>query len=218
MQFKAEKQTDFERKLLPEGTHVGRLYSLIEIGTRDTKWGPKHFIRVGFEFGNELAKFDDSDEQKPFVLSKEITSAFYAPKDASKKSNLVKLVEALTSKKVEDGDVLDPKDLLDGFCLIKVIHNQAANGNTYANIDDFAPLVKGMDKPKSFNENVFLTYVNWDSEKFNELPDFIKKRMQESQEFEKTETPKNYLASDKEQPIEYPTATQEGIKPEDIPF
>ena len=58
------------------------------------------------------------------------------------KSTLGKMLNAL---KIKSGEDFDMDDLIGLKCQIVVIHNEADNGNTYANISSFIPVKRAVE-------------------------------------------------------------------------
>jgi hypothetical protein len=67
--------------------------------------------------------------------------------------------------------------------MLSIIHKQAKNGNTYAEISSVSSVPKGMNVPEQFNESKELNYDKFDWELFETLPDFIKDKMKQTDEF-----------------------------------
>lgn len=167
---------------VPEGNHIARIYSIIHIGTteKETQWGLKqqNKIRITWELLNEMRDF--KGEMKPLVISQEYTISF------SEKANLRKMIDGLLGKEalnyIED-ETFDIESLLGRYCMVNIKH-ETKGEKTYANVLGVAPVPKGMALPDKFNEDFILNYSDkWDVTKFEKLPDFIKDKMKESDEY-----------------------------------
>lgn len=184
---------------VPEGNHIARIYSIIHIGTteRETQWGLKqqNKIRITWELLNEMRDFNG--EMKPLVISQEYTISF------GEKANLRKMIDGLLGKDAQkfiEDDTFDIESLLGRYCMVNVQHTSKGD-KTYANVVSVAPVPKGIELPDKFNEDFILNYSDkWSDEKFSKLPDFIKDKMKETDEYKAL----NF------EPKE--------IDPEDIPF
>lgn len=197
--------------LVPEGNHVARIYSIIHIGhiLQDTQWGPRNNnkIRITWELPHELKEFKEGDGEKPLSVSAEYNISY------NEKSAFRKMLDGLLGKEApKEGDVFEIESLNGKVCMVNVQH-KASGDRTYANVVAVTPLPKGMAEPEPFNETFILNYNdNWSEEAYAKLPDFIKDKMKESDEFKKmrweqtggTET----IAKDE----------NEELNPDDIPF
>jgi hypothetical protein len=63
------------------------------------------------------------------------------------------------------------------------VHNQAQNGNTYANVMALSPLPKGTQCPPQINQTFMLSFENFDEGKFGLLPDYLKERIRKTPEY-----------------------------------
>ena len=177
----APRQT---RLIVSEGTHLARCFSFVHIGTvQDTYMGePREIdkIRLGFEFPEEKAVFRESDDAKPFVHSQEYTLAMGG------KANLRKLVEGMNGKKLSEDDAYnyDLESLVDKCCLLNIVHKTAKqSGNIRAEIVSASSLMKGQKCPELFNQELVLSYDNWNQEKFEKLPEFLREKIKTSFEY-----------------------------------
>jgi hypothetical protein len=82
----------------------------------------------------------------------------------------------------KEADNFDFEDLLGRECLLNVVHEEK-NGNVYANIAGAAVLPKGMEAPALFNEKKMIDVNTAPFEEIEALPDFIREKMQSSDEF-----------------------------------
>jgi hypothetical protein len=172
------KKTQFE--LVPNGTHIARLYEIILIGTIPTNWqGQEKMttkIRLTFELCNERKEFKPGEGEKPFSISREFTYSYGA------KGNLRPFVEGMTGSKVLDDESPDLEALLGEACLLNVVHT-AKDGVTYANIQGATPLVKGMEAPELFNKPRAIDINSIPFGELDTLPEFIQKKMKSSEEY-----------------------------------
>lgn len=168
-----------ERPILPEGNHLARLYSVVEIGTVPVAYReePARQIRLTWELPEETAEFDGV--QKPLVIGNKYTASMY------KESKLRKIVEGMTGKLDDkEADDFDLQTLLGKACMLNVVHTVGKNGKTYANVASAAPLPKAIKEvPEQFNPSVWLDYQDgWSEEVYGKLPAWVQREMQESQE------------------------------------
>lgn len=187
----ATSSGSFVKDQLQPDNYVARCYQMIEIGTVTEEYmgEPKTSkkVRIGWEFPTETRVFKEENGEQPYVLSKEFTLSMH------EKSNLRKVLGSWRGKPFTDQEAhsYDITQLLGKTCMIQVVHKTAKNGETYANIDTISTVPKGMTVPKAFNPIFVLSYDDFSIEKFNSLPDFIKNKMKESEEYKALTEPKN---------------------------
>lgn len=174
------KSTNKPREVVPEGTHIARLYSLVDLGTQETEWQGVtkwiHKVRFTFELPLETREFDGV--QKPLVISNEYSLSF------GDKANLTKIVEGmlgrkLTEKETQEG--IDLKTLVGKSCMVNVIHKETSKG-VYANIASVVPVPKGMVSPEQFNKTVIFEIDSFDVELFDKFPQFLKDKINSAKE------------------------------------
>jgi hypothetical protein len=118
----------------PTGVHTGVCVDVIDLGMKDTQWGPKHKIRLVWQI-EELM-----ENGKPFLVSKQYTASL------NEKANLRKDLESwrgrpFTQKECEGFDV---ETIVGVNCLLNV-QQEVKGENTWANIKGVMPLKKGID-------------------------------------------------------------------------
>lgn len=199
------------KQLPPAGTHVARCFSVIDLGTQMLNYmGDEkllHKIRVTWELPDELTVFKEENGEQPFVVSKDYTLSLF------KKANLRQDLEswrgkAFTAEELKGFDIFT---LLGAPCLLSVIHKTTENGKTFANVTTVSKPPKGTTVPKQINESVQFSIDDGRNEVFTNLPEWLKKKIEESQEWTKTD-PTDPFASD---PTEDHSVT-EGNEP--LPF
>jgi hypothetical protein len=169
---------------VPSGNHVARAIQMIELGTISYEWqGEKkslHKVRITWELPLETKVFHEEKGEQPFVISKEYTLSMH------EKSNLRKDLESwrgqpFTEKEAESFDITK---LLEKPCMINIVHTHK-DGNTYANVVGITPLPKGMVCPPQVNPTFVLSYDEFDFNKFDGLPQFMKDKMMATPEFQR---------------------------------
>jgi hypothetical protein len=167
--------TKFE--IVPKGTHAARLYSWIELGIQESEYKGEllsnYKIYLTFEIPNEMRDFEGT--QKPMVIGSEYTFSM------GSKANLRPVVEALIGTTLTDAEGanfdFDENALVGRPCMISVIHKVSSKGNTYAKIESVVPMVKGMECPKQFNEDVVYKIEDGDNDVFQNLPKFLREKI-----------------------------------------
>ena len=169
---------------IPAGSYPARCYSMIEMGTnQETYQGVDKMVnkvRITWELPTEMQVFKEERGPEPRVISKEFSLSMH------EKANLRGFLESWRGKSFNDNEAtaFDVTNLLGVPCLLSITHKMAQNGNTYANISSVSLLPKGMECPEMINKRQELSFDNFKEELFESLPDFIKEKIQTSQEYQ----------------------------------
>lgn len=173
----------------PEGTQLARCYQIIQIGTLQEEYMGKpkmmNKIRLSFELPLKTKIWKEGEPAKPTTVHKEYTFSM------AEKANLRKLVEGMIGTTLVDTEAyaFDIESLVGMECLLNLKHKTSVSGNVRAEIASASPLMEGQTCPPQFNPSNILMYSAWDQTKFEALPDFLKEKMMESEEFKnKTST------------------------------
>lgn len=165
------------------GTYAARCYQMIHIGTAEEnilgQVKKLNKVRITWELPTETKVFKEENGEHPHVISKEFTLSM------NEKATLRKFLEGWRGKSFteKEAESFDITVLLGKPCMLSIIHKQAKNGNTYAEISSVSSVPKGMNVPDQFNESKELNYDKFDWELFETLPDFIKDKMKQTDEF-----------------------------------
>lgn len=215
--FKPEQKEFKEREIIKEGTYIARLYSFVDIGSRDKEVTndsgnketvSKHQVRLTFELPKNTRVFDGVE--KPLVIGKDYTFSMH------EKASLRSVVHALLGVTLTDPEAYNfdfeesKGDILGKSCMISVAHFVTPDGKRVAYIKNVIPLMEGVECPPQFNESVFYMLSMGGNEVFEALPEFVKKKIGES--IESTVGPSVKVARDAH------NRKIEDINPEDIPF
>ena len=171
-------------EIIPAGSYPARCYSMIEMGTnQETYQGVDKMVnkvRITWELPTETMVFKEERGPEPRVISKEFSLSMH------EKANLRGFLESWRGRSFTDNEAkaFDVTNLLGVPCLLSITHKTANNGNTYANISSVSLLPKGMECPEMINERQELSFDNFKEELFESLPDFIKEKIQTSQEYQ----------------------------------
>lgn len=182
MATKAPTSTKTQRELVPEGTHVARIYEYIHLGTQKGEWEGKELIqyklRFGFEFPTEKRVFDEKKGEQPMVMSMDFTLSL------NEKANLRKLAEACYGKMEEAQAIdFDVDSLVGKACLVSVAHKPPKDGIVYSYITGFMPLMKGLTVDAQINPSKVLTFEHWNEELYLSLPKFVQDKITTSPEY-----------------------------------
>jgi hypothetical protein len=136
-------------------------------------------VRITWELPTETKVFKEENGEQPHVISKEFTLSM------NEKATLRKFLEGWRGKSFteKEAESFDITVLLGKPCMLSIIHKQAKNGNTYAEISSVSSVPKGMNVPDQINPSKELNYDKFDWELFETLPDFIKDKMKQTDEF-----------------------------------
>ena len=112
----------------------------------------------------------------------------------------------------------DITKLIGAACMLNVIHKASKKDATtiYANIGSISPVPKGLTVPAQINPTFVLDYDNFNGDLFNQLPDFIKTKMQTSLEFAAMQQP-HLAETHSELSFDEINSMQEAID-DDLPF
>jgi hypothetical protein len=185
MAITAKKSETFERELIEAGNYVARCYRMVEIGTVDEEFlGVKkqmHKVRIGWELPTELKTFNPEKGEQPCVIDKEYTLSL------ADKANLRKDLQSWRGKAFSDdeAEAFDITKLLGVPCMLNIIHVQGKKDptKTYQAIGSVSPMPKGLVCPPQVNDTFVFDYENFDDEKFNSLPDFLKEQIVKTPEY-----------------------------------
>lgn len=176
----------FENTPIEAGSYAARIYSIVDLGTHDSTYqgkptDPKRSIRITWELPTELKDFEKDGEKKslPQVIGKEYTLSM------GEKANLRKAVECIIGTSIDDEEasVFDVFSLVGMESLLSIVHETSkTTGNKYAAIQSIAKLPKGMTCPAPVNPPVSFNVNEWNQEIYESLPEFIRKKIDESHE------------------------------------
>lgn len=173
------------KELIPSGNYIARCWQMIEIGTVEEEiMGDKKTlkkVRIGWELPTELKVFREENGEQPLVISKEYTLSLH------EKSSLRKDLKSWRGKDFTEDEAksFDITKLLGVPCMLNIIHKPSKRDASrfYEEISGITSLPKGMKAPEQINKTLCISYDNFDEGAFSKLPEFIKTKMQSSQEY-----------------------------------
>ncbi len=178
-------------KRVPSGVHIGRCYSLIDLGTQlsSGQYGEKlqHKIRVAWElFGeDEEGKpltVDFDGKEMPMTISKSYTLSL------SEKASLRKDLQSWRGREFTDEEAkgFDISKLIGAYCMVNVTTSET-NGKTYSNVANLTPLPTALkaSKPAPVHDTVMFDLDNPDWAVFDTFHDKLKDAIKRSPEFAK---------------------------------
>lgn len=180
-----EVKGDFTKDLAPAGNHVARCISVIHIGTteEESMFGLKkrNKISITWELPNETKVWKEGEPEKPYVVSEEYALSM------DSKSNLRKTANSWRGKELTDEEarVFDISKFAGAACMLNVVHNPSKKdpSKVYANVASISPMPKGLVCPPAINEVKVLDYDNFDWDYFNSLSDYMKGKIQRTDEY-----------------------------------
>ena len=185
-----ETKNESTFKLPPAGSHLGRLYRILDLGTQKVEWQGAIKMQRKLMFSFELHG-EDNDGQpltttdgKPLMISKRYTMSL------GEQSTLRKDLESWRGKKFtpEELQGFDLNVLLGKFAMCNVTHNDR-EGKTYANLSGLSQVpaaLKKLPEPAGVNELFILSLDEFDQAKFDSLSDGLKEVIKKSAEWRGT--------------------------------
>jgi hypothetical protein len=196
-----------EFKIAPAGSHMARLYSVIDLGHQATEWAGETKIMHKVVLTWELHGNDEQDQPlktddgKPLIVSKRYTVSL------GDQARLRQDLEAWSNKKMtaEDRKKFDLRNLLDKFCMVNITHSEDGK---YANISGISPVPSALRnaQPEGINPTLHFWLAEFDQAKYDALPKYYKEKITESSEW------RGQKAKDASEP------KAEDINLDDIPF
>ena len=189
MGFIASDNGGGDFKKVPQGLHMARCYSLIDLGTQlvRSQHGDKelHKIRIAWELfgedeeGNPLIVERDG-KTMPMTISKSYTLSL------NEKANLRKDLESWRGRQFTDEEAkgFDISKLLNAYCMINVTHSET-NGKTYANVASITPIPPALKnaKPAPIHDLVTFDLDNPDWGVFNTFHEKLQDAIKSSPEY-----------------------------------
>jgi len=175
-----------EFKNAPAGSHLGRLYKIVDLGTQQGEWEGKATFARKMIFYFELHGEDDkgmplvNDDGKPLIVTK------YYNASLGEKATLRKHLQTwlnLDFSKMPEGFKVE--NILGKFAMINVTTYQK-DGKTRASVEGLSAVPAIVVKhglPEGFNDISMFDLNKFDSAKFDSLSDSIKKMIMSSPEY-----------------------------------
>ena len=172
-------------EVLEAGSYPARCYSMVHIGTveENIMGALKRLnkVRVTWELPTELVVFNEEKGEQPRVISKEFTLSLH------EKATLRAFLKNWRGKDFteEEAKEFDVTKLISAPCMLNITHKKSKDRKkTYLEIGSVSRLPKGMECPTQISESFIFDYdENFDLQKLEGLPDFIKDKVKKSDEF-----------------------------------
>lgn len=177
-------------KPIEAGSYPARCYSMVHIGTVEevimgaTKKLNK--VRITWELPTELKVFKEENGEQPQIISKEFTLSLH---EKSTLRAFLKNWRGLDFTE-EEAKAFDVTKLIGAPCMLNITHKNKKDGSgVYAEIGSVSKLPKGFACPDAINEPFVFTYEDYSLEKFNALPEFLRNKMINSDEYKALSNP-----------------------------
>lgn len=169
---------------IPSGSYPARCYSMVHLGTIEENIlgvvKKLNKVRITWELPTELKVFKEENGEQPHVISKEFTLSLH------EKATLRNFLKNWRGKDFteDEAKAFDIEKLVGAPCMLNITHKKSKDGTkTYAEIGSVSTLPKGLLCPPQINESFIWTYENFDVSKFGQLPDYLKNKMINSDEY-----------------------------------
>ena len=186
-------KTDFGP--VPQGQHVGRVVRMVGLGLQDVsnKFNPDAepatVFQVTIELPNERITVEDKDgnktERPRWIWSNDIPIKFFKDFDsgvtrAHEKSKLNKFMSAVFGSRDWTPEAVAEflPQVVGKEISVFVAHSQSKKtGKVYDKIQQFLPVMKGMEVPELENDTLLYNPYDHDQEAFDKLPPHMKERI-----------------------------------------
>jgi hypothetical protein len=165
--------------LVPEDQHVARCVRIIDIGTQDGTYGPKHQCIIAWELPECQQVFDADRGPEPSLMS-----SFYTL-SLNEKSNLRRVLEQWRAKAFTDQELegFDVSSVISVPCLIQVLHKLNAAKEPRAIINSINRLPRGMTCPPQILDSLVFTLEDGTWEQFELIPEWQRELIKKCPEY-----------------------------------
>jgi len=187
MTFYVESTQERTFKNVPAGSHLGRCYRIIDLGSQKSEYMGEIKVQRKIMLGWELFGEDDegkplqTDDGKPMAIFKNYTLSW------AENATLRKDLQSWRNKPWTDSEAkrFDLKSILNQYCMLNVIHKDS-NGKTYANVATISPvpsMIKQAGLPKAINANQVFTLAEPDMVLFETFGKSLREKIMNSPEW-----------------------------------
>lgn len=195
----------------PAGSHMGRCYGVIDLGTHiNPQHGSKaRKVLLQWELPGERHVFSQEKGEEPFVVSRQFTLSL------NEKGALRPFLVAWRGVDFtpEELNKFDIAKLANQPCMVTVIHKRDGD-KVYANVSQVAKLPRQMGEcPPCHNKVTVLSLdKDFEPEVFDALPEWVKKKIQDSPEYKEISGDKSYTQQSSGE------SYHAGMDSDDVPF
>ena len=165
---------------IPEGTHLGVCFMLVDIGMQynETFKNSSRKVVIGWEIPGETIELEDGVHNR--TISKIYTSSL------NESANLRQDLAAWRGRDFtpEELEAFNLRNIIGTSCLINVVHKEKSNGSKVANIQSIMALPKGMEKGQLSEATVIFDLDTDPLQKVESLPEWISKMIKKSETYE----------------------------------
>lgn len=172
------------------GSYAARCYSMVHMGTIEENIlgavKKLNKVRITWELPTELKVFKEENGEQPQVISKEFTLSLH------EKATLRGFLKNWRGQDFteEEAKEFDVTKLIGAPCLLNITHKAKKDGSgVYAEIGGVSRLPKGMECPPQINDSFVFTYDDYTPELFASLPEFMRNKMVNSDEYKAIQEP-----------------------------
>lgn len=125
----------------PEGLWPAVCVDVVDLGLQKTQWGSNYKVDIRWILDEQDPGIDPKSN-KPYIVSNRYTLSLH------EKSRLRPMLEAWRGRKFtqEELDGFDLEKLIGANCQLQVVHNVAAEGEVYANVQAVVPMARNAVK------------------------------------------------------------------------
>lgn len=184
MPIAKENATDF--KPVPAGTHFGRCFGVIAIGTQpanNPKFRPTNRVLLLFELPNETYELDG--KQLPCTISKEYNLSI------NRKANLRKDLDSWRGRPFTEEEAcgFPVEKVIDVPCTLSITHEQKKDGTgVYARVASISGLPKGVGVAPMVHKPVHYELEMERNQVFEALPEWIQDKIGKCMEWNEGKT------------------------------
>lgn len=209
MSFVVEASGSREFKIVPAGTHLARLYRIIDLGTQTTNFQGETKMQRKVMFAWEIHGEDDSGEPmvtedgKPMAIFKNYTLSW------NEAATLRKDLQAWRGTPWTDKEAarFDLKNVLGQWCMLNIIHRPGqSDGKLFANVAGISPVpgfVKKQGLPEYYNEPQLFRLGEPDWELFETFSKGLKAKIESSPEYRAAKKPLTQTPNDLDSDIPF---------------
>jgi hypothetical protein len=170
-------------QIAPTGSHLARLYRIIDLGTHKSDYKGKISMLRKVKFFWELHGDDlKTEDGKPLIQTRNYTLSL------GEKASLRKDLETWRGKSFTEDELrgFDLSNLLDKWCMVTITHRES-NGDTYADAVSVTPVPSVVAKaglPSGVNPTLLFDLQKFDQTTFDGLSQGLKDKIMQSVEMQ----------------------------------
>lgn len=168
---------------IEEGSYSGRCIWVIDLGTQESDYGPKHKVLIGWELPEVQRTFGERIE--PAIVHRFYTASL------SEKSNLRRDLELWRGRAFTDAELrgLDLSKLIGVPALITITRRSTATGERRHTVAGIARPPKGLEVAAQLLPSRLIDLSDLNYSTFSELPQWVKDQIQKSTEWQQIARP-----------------------------